>query len=147
VSLPLAAGGGAAPAREPETALDVIRGKRVLVVDDEPLVAGLLVELLEGDGHQVEVASNGRAALERLGARGFDLIISDFKMPVLDGAGLYEGLGRHDARLRQRLVFISGDTLTAETRRFIDATGVPTVDKPFDAAQVRRVVQGVLRRG
>ena len=146
VSLPLATGGPAAPAGEPERAPDVIRGKRVLVVDDEPLVSGLLVELLEGDGHHVEVAGNGRAALERLGARGFDVIISDFKMPVLDGAGLYEGLARHDPRLRERLVFISGDTLTPDTRRFIQSTGVPTVDKPFDAAQVRRVVQAVLRR-
>ena len=146
VSLPLAASGPPAPAGEPDPALDVIRGKRVLVVDDEPLVAGLLVELLEGDGHHVEVAGNGRAALERLGTRGFDVIISDFKMPVLDGAGLYAGLVRHDPRLRERFVFISGDTLTPETRRFIESTGVPTVDKPFDATQVRRVVQAVLRR-
>jgi two-component system NtrC family sensor kinase len=147
VGLPLAAGGPDAGAGEAEPPADIIRGKRVLIVDDEPLVAGLLAELLEGDGHKVEVAGDGRAALERVGARGFDLIISDFKMPVLDGAGLYEGLVRHDSRLRERLVFISGDTLTPETRRFIESTGAPTVDKPFDAAQVRRVVQALLRRG
>ncbi|HEU5193673.1 MAG TPA: response regulator, partial [Methylomirabilota bacterium] len=146
VSLPLAASGAAAAAVEPDAAADLIRGKRVLIVDDEPLVAGLLAELLQGDGHDVEIAGNGRAALERLGGRAFDLIISDFKMPVLDGAGLWEGLGRHDVRLRERLIFISGDTLTAETRRFIASTGVLTVDKPFDPAQVRRVVQAVLRR-
>jgi signal transduction histidine kinase len=146
VSLPLAARGAVAAAVEPDAAADLIRGKRVLIVDDEPLVAGLLAELLQGDGHDVEIAGNGRAALERLGGRGFDLIISDFKMPVLDGAGLWEGLGRHDVRLRDRLIFISGDTLTAETRRFIASTGVLTVDKPFDPAQVRRVVQAVLRR-
>jgi PAS domain S-box-containing protein len=145
VSLPLAAAGPAA-AGETEAPPDVIRGKRVLVVDDEPLVAGLLVELLEGDGHRVEVADNGRAALERVTAQAFDVIISDFKMPVLDGAGLWEGLVRRDPRLRERLVFVSGDTLTPDTRRFLESTGVPTVDKPFDAAQVRRVVQAVLRR-
>ena len=146
VSLPVAASAAAAPRGEPEAPADLIRGKRVLIVDDEPLVAGLLAELLEADGHQVDVASNGRVALELLGAGGFDLIISDFKMPGLDGAGLWEGLGRQDARLRERLVFISGDALTAETRRFIAGTGAPTVGKPFDAAQVRRVVQAVLRR-
>ena len=146
VSLPLAASGGAVPAGEPAALPDLIRGKRVLIVDDEPMVAGLLTELLEDDGHQVEVASNGHAALDLLGGRVFDLVISDFKMPGLDGAGFWEGLGRRDARLRERLVFISGDTLTPATRRFIDATGAPTVEKPFDAAQVRRVVQAVLRR-
>jgi CheY-like chemotaxis protein len=102
--------------------------------------------MLEDDGHRVDVAGNGRVALDRVAAQTFDVIISDFKMPGLDGAGLYEGLARHDPRLRERLVFISGDTLTPETRRFIESTGVPTLDKPFDAAQVRRVVQAVLRR-
>jgi CheY-like chemotaxis protein len=95
----------------------------------------------------VEVAGDGRTALERVGAARFDVVISDYKMPVLDGAGLWERLGRSDPRLRERLVFISGDTLGSETRRFIEATGAPTVDKPFDAEQVRRVVQAILRSG
>jgi len=146
VSLPLATAGPRAADGGAETPADVVRGKRVLVVDDEPLVASLLAELLEDDGHRVDVAGNGRTALERVATGAFDVIISDFKMPVLDGAGLYEGLTRRDPRLRERLVFISGDTLTPETRRFIESTGVPTLDKPFDAAQVRRVVQAVLRR-
>jgi len=146
VTLPLTLGGATPAPAEPDATGDVIRGKRVLVVDDEPLVAGLLVDLLEGDGHRVEVAADGRAALAAVRKRGFDVIISDFKMPGLDGAGLYEGLARQDPRLRERLVFISGDTLTPDTRRFLASTGAPTVDKPFDAAQVRRVVQSVLRR-
>jgi len=125
----------------------VIGGKRVLVVDDEPLVASLLVEILERDGHRVDVVGNGRAALERLGASRFDVIISDYTMPVLDGAGLWEGLERSAPQLRERIVFISGDPSAPETRRFIESTGVPTVDKPFDADQVRRVVQAVLRGG
>jgi len=146
VSLPLSMAVPRATGDAPSTPADVIRGRHVLVVDDEPLVAGLLAEMLEDDGHRVDVAGNGRVALDRVAAQTFDVIISDFKMPGLDGAGLYEGLARHDPRLRERLVFISGDTLTPETRRFIESTGVPTLDKPFDAAQVRRVVQAVLRR-
>ena len=50
-----------------------------------------------------------------------------------------------DADVRN-VVFISGDTLTPDTRRFLESTGAPTVDKPFEAAQVRRAVQAVLRR-
>ena len=146
VTLPLTLGGATATPAEPDATADVIRGKRVLVVEDEPLVADLLVDLLEGDGHRVEVAANGRAALDAVSKRGFDVIVSDFKMPGLDGAGLYEGLARQDPRLRERLVFISGDTLTPDTRRFLESTGAPIVDKPFDAAHVRRVVQAVLRR-
>ncbi len=127
-------------------AADLVRGKRILVVDDEPAVAEVLREMLAEDGHRVDVAPHGRAALERLGVTEFDVIISDFKMPVLDGAGLYQGLVARDPRLRDRLVFISGDTLAPDTRRFIQTTGVPTLDKPFEAADVRRVVQQVLAR-
>ena len=123
-----------------------VRGTRILIVDDEPAVAEVLREMLADDGHRVEIASNGKAALERLAVTEFDLIISDAKMPVLDGAGLYEGLALRHPRLRDRFVFISGDTLGAETRRFIETTGVPTLDKPFEAAEVRRIVQRVLGR-
>jgi DNA-binding response OmpR family regulator len=43
-------------------------------------------------------------------------------------------------------IFLSGDTLGVETRRFLEQTGVPILEKPFDAAAVRRVVESVLRR-
>jgi len=66
VSLPLATAGPRAADGGAETPADVVRGKRVLVVDDEPLVASLLAELLEDDGHRVDVAGNGRTALERV---------------------------------------------------------------------------------
>jgi CheY-like chemotaxis protein len=61
----------------------------ILVVDDEPQVAETLREILEFEGFQVEIAENGRRALERLTSdRHFDLIITDMKMPEMDGLEL-----------------------------------------------------------
>ena len=62
---------------------------RVLVVDDEKEIAALLADLLALDGHRVATASDGLAALDLLEHQEYDLILSDVRMPVLDGPGLY----------------------------------------------------------
>src|SRR6185436_13977088 len=67
---------------------------RILIVEDEVTLAQLLVETLDADGHRVDIASNGLEALERIGATRYDLIISDLKMPHMDGRQLFEEVGR-----------------------------------------------------
>ena len=64
----------------------------ILVVDDEPNMRRVLQILLERLGHTVVLADDGAAALERLAADSVDLIISDLRMPRLDGLGLQRAL-------------------------------------------------------
>ena len=61
---------------------------KILVVDDQEIIRELISELLRGDGHQVELAAAGAAALVLLGAGKFDLIISDLSMPDMTGTQL-----------------------------------------------------------
>jgi two-component system NtrC family sensor kinase len=144
VELPVGDETFADEAGAPDAGVEPLRDQRILVVDDEPMVAELLRDILAPDGHRVEVAPHGRAALDLLAREPFDLIISDFRMPVLDGGGLYRELALRAPALRERFIFLSGDTLNAETRKFIERTGAPVLDKPFDAARVRRTVQQIL---
>jgi PAS domain S-box-containing protein len=123
----------------------VVRGKRILVVDDEPGIAGVLAEVLQLDGHAVETVSNGEAALGMLTAGGFDLILSDIRMPELDGPGLYWEIERRDPHMLQRMIFLTGDTLSPGTRDFLEKTGVPCLSKPFALGDVREIVQHVLQ--
>ncbi|HMC76347.1 MAG TPA: response regulator, partial [Vicinamibacterales bacterium] len=58
---------------------------RILVVDDERSMREMLAILLKREGHEVSVAENGRAAIELLNQRPFDLVVSDARMPDLDG--------------------------------------------------------------
>jgi CheY-like chemotaxis protein len=68
----------------------------ILVVDDEPLVAAVLADTLMVIGYEVETAKNGREALEKIAARSYDLIVSDLRMPELDGMDLITSLnGTH----------------------------------------------------
>ena len=63
---------------------------RILVVDDDPLIRGSLYELLQGKGYEVEIVSDGLEALERLGQRQFHVVLTDWKMPQMDGMTLLE---------------------------------------------------------
>jgi two-component system NtrC family sensor kinase len=112
-----------------------------LVVDDEPDVAGVLSELLESDGHTVDTARNGKEALERIAQRSYDVILSDTKMPTLDGEGLFRELERRHPALRRRLAFITGDVLNEAKRAFLERMGTPVLSKPFELNDIRDVVR------
>jgi CheY-like chemotaxis protein/anti-sigma regulatory factor (Ser/Thr protein kinase) len=111
---------------------------------DEPAVASLLAEALSRDGYKVDMASNGAVALRMLGARDYDLIMSDSGMPVLSGPELYREVERREPRLTRRFVFVTGDILNPRTRAFLARTGAPQLEKPFTVESVKRVVRRAL---
>ena len=135
---------GAADERDDLVAASPVPGKTILVVDDEPAVASLLAEALSRDGYKVDMASNGAVALRMLGARDYDLIMSDSGMPVLSGPELYREVERREPRLTRRFVFVTGDILNPRTRAFLAQTGAPQLEKPFTVESVKRVVRRAL---
>jgi two-component system NtrC family sensor kinase len=119
-------------------------GVSILLVDDEPEILATLAEILTYAGHRVETATDGAAALERLDRRSFDVIMSDVRMPGLDGPGLYAEIERRFPSLRDRIVFLTGDTMNAETREFLERTSAVNLGKPFLVAKVMQAIQRAL---
>jgi two-component system NtrC family sensor kinase len=113
----------------------------VLVVDDESIIAQLVADLLDGEGYEVETAADGRAALDRLAQRSYDAVLSDLRMPEIDGLGLFRAIEQRHPELLRRFVFITGTSAQAEYQGFIDDSKVPVLTKPFDVADLLRVVQ------
>ena len=113
---------------------------RLLIVDDDPEIALTLAEMLEPDGHAIDIAENGAEALERLAGQSFDLIISDLRMPELDGPGLYRELAARHPDMLARIFFVTGDTLGSGVRDFLEETGAPVVEKPFEPADLRTAI-------
>lgn len=111
--------------------------RRALVVDDEPEIAALLAEIVEGEGWTVARAGNGRQALRQLKDQDFDAIFSDLRMPGLDGHGLKQWLAEHRPELSDRLVLVTGDFAAVS-----DMSGgkYAIIEKPFGPAEVRRVL-------
>ena len=67
----------------------------LLVVDDEVGIANLLADVLSDEGHRVMVAANGKEGLKRAEQQRPDLVITDFMMPVMDGAQLIKAMADH----------------------------------------------------
>jgi two-component system NtrC family sensor kinase len=136
--------GGSAEEAKP---LNARGGQRsALVVDDEVGVRETLAEILTSSGHRVVTAASGREALERMGEQRFDVILTDIRMPGLDGRALYREIERRWPERAVRVVFVSGDTLTSTLRVFAEESGRPVIEKPFLPSEVRRVVSEAVMR-
>ena len=146
IELPIVSGGQpSAPVREPEALpTPTSERRRILVVDDEDSIQKLLTGVLEMDGHEVVVAKNGREGLEIAQRGGIDLIITDMKMPVMGGAEMYGHLRDAGDPLASRVIFITGDTVAPDTRRFLQGVENTVLAKPFRLRDVREAVQAAL---
>jgi PAS domain S-box-containing protein len=129
------------PVVDAEPARKAAGGERsVLIVDDEPEIRAALSEILTGARHRVVTASSGREALECLAAERYDAILTDIRMPDLDGRALYEEIERRWPGQIGRIVFVTGDTLASGLQEFVSTSGRPVIEKPFLPSEVRRVV-------
>jgi PAS domain S-box-containing protein len=127
---------GVNPLAKPSTS-----GRRtILVVDDEAEVRETLAEILRGARHRVVTANSGREALQRMAEDRFDVIVTDIRMPDVDGFALYQQISQRWPRLAERVVFVTGDTLTSNLREFVKTSGRPVLEKPFMPGDVRRIV-------
>jgi DNA-binding NtrC family response regulator len=73
--------------------------EKILVVDDEQSMAQFLAIVLRKDGFQVSTVQNGRDALDKVKAENFDVVITDIRMPGMDGIQLLQGIKKHDPSL------------------------------------------------
>jgi DNA-binding NtrC family response regulator len=117
---------------------------RVLVVDDEQEIAELIADHLRRDGLAVEVATSGRLALARLESESFDVIVSDLRMPDLDGPALIQALQRQRPELARRVLLITGDALGAELHEVVREAKLRVLEKPLDLAALRGEVRRLL---
>lgn len=129
-----------APADEPEPSLNV------LVVDDEEPVVRLIARLLRDLGHRSTVVTSGEAALGTLGSEPFDLMLCDVKMPGLNGFELVSAMRDRDPDLADRVIFITGDTLSTTTRSQIERGGNLFLPKPFSIEQLEQTIAVLMRR-
>ena len=108
---------------------------RILVVDDEPLVADMLQRTL-GEQHDVTIATNADQALELILDVPFDVVLCDLLMPGVSGMDLYAELGLRRPGLEQRLVFMTGGAFTHRAAEFLSSVPNRRLTKPFVLAEI-----------
>lgn len=133
-----------APAPIAEAQQESDRAARVLVVDDDTLVARAVKRSLRG--HDVLALTSAREALARIEAgEKFDVILCDLIMPDLSGVDLHDALARIAPEQARRMVFVTGGPVTTRAREFVATTRNEVVEKPFDVAKLRDVVKRCMK--
>ncbi|MCR5856909.1 response regulator [Mesorhizobium sp. J428] len=119
---------------------------RLLVVEDDESVRQLAARALQREGHQVEVACDGEEGLARIVQAGgdYDLVVSDIRMPVLDGIEM-----SHKAAARFpdiKIMLVTGYADQRERAAELEGVVVDVLLKPFTLASIRDVVAKNLAR-
>ncbi len=103
----------------------------MLVVDDETAIVDAICEFLDLQNVTTDKANDGEEALKYLSNNRYDAIISDIRMPGVDGPQLYERAVAMDPEYSSRFIFMSGDLVRDSTQGFVSSLSCPCLAKPF----------------
>ena len=124
------------------------RGLNILLAEDDRINQITARRFLEKWGHAVTLADNGRQALEALKAGGFDVVLMDMHMPVLDGLSAVRAIrsdpefSRHSA---MPIVALTANAMKGDRERYLSEGLDGYLSKPIDPAEMRRVLRAVVR--
>lgn len=111
---------------------------RILVVDDEDSIRAFVQRALAMDGHDVATARDGAEAIDVLAERNFDLMLSDIRMPLMDGIALALSAGRDHPDMT--ILLMTGFADQRERAVDLETLIFDVVTKPFSLAQIRDAV-------
>ena len=120
--------------------------RRALVVDDEEVIRRAIRRFLQRQGWAVDEAEDGDVALALLlgdAEPAYEVIFCDLRMPGMSGEQFFDALAASRPALAARVVVTTGDAFTTEAARFIARSGCAVLNKPFDLAELRAVVEQV----
>ncbi|TAK93603.1 MAG: response regulator [Verrucomicrobia bacterium] len=113
--------------------------KKILVVDDEPFVCDAVKMMLAFDGHEVDTASSGQEALEKFQAASYDLVITDYSMPVMRGDELASAIKSKVPGQPVVLITAYAEMLKSSGEPLKDVDFV--ISKPFLLDNLREAIQ------
>jgi DNA-binding NarL/FixJ family response regulator len=120
--------------------------KRLLIVDDEPKLLRAIALDLKGEGYDVSTARSGNEALVSVAQRLPDLIVSDIRMPEMDGYALARRLRQNQSTALVPIVFLTAKDTTADRIEGF-RTGVDAyLTKPFEPDELLAVIASILNR-
>ncbi|HKW12393.1 MAG TPA: PAS domain S-box protein [Gemmatimonadaceae bacterium] len=120
-------------------------GLRILVADDEAPIRLALTRFLEKAGHLVVAVDSGGGALAAARDKTFDAVLLDMRMPDISGKSVFEQWQTERPELARRVVFLTGDIVSADLQQFFASTGQTFLAKPFDLDIVLQLLQPMRR--
>lgn len=114
--------------------------RRVLIVEDDVIIANFERESLEANGFDVDIAVDGVEGLQRVKNNGYEAIISNFSMPRMSGDEFYQEVKKLGKDLERRFIFV-----TAFINEFIESTGNKYLRKPFTSEQLVQTIEDLMK--
>jgi CheY-like chemotaxis protein len=118
--------------------------RRVLVVEDEPVISELCRRMLMAEGFDVDIAMNGSIAKKMVDDKSYDLCLSDIRTPAMDGIQLYQYLEQEHPELARRVIFTTGDVMSGSIAQFLEGIKRPFIPKPFTPDELKQVIRDTL---
>lgn len=134
------------PGQKPSDKPESNKPARVLVLDDEASLAEMVGEMLTIQGNEARVVNDSLDALKLLEKYDFDAILSDYRMPKMDGRVLYQTLMKIRPDLAQKIIYLTGDVINEDTQDFLRTCGRPVVTKPFNFKTVEKTIHDLVAR-
>lgn len=120
--------------------------RRALVVDDEHTIRSALARYLRRRGWQVDEAEDGKVAvawLQRTAVDGYQVVLSDLRMPHCSGDELHDWLAERRPDLFSRLILMTGDLASPLLSDFLARTPRPVIEKPYELAVLFQLIEAV----
>ena len=146
IEIPLPSVAAASPVVKPKPT--VTRKGKIMVVDDEPVVRSTLAKVLTRMGHTVDAIADARKAIEKLDSgAAYDLILSDVRMPGMNGIELYSRILEKAPAMKNKIIFITGDVMGVDIKTFLSNNNLPYLAKPFDIELLKEKTNMIIMAG
>ena len=119
--------------------------KKILVVDDEPAIRELLSSFLEIMDYEVESASNGKDAIEIIEKNNFSIIISDVKMPDINGIDLLKKVKEFNKKIE--VILITGFPNNEDREQALKLGAYAYIPKPFKLQIIANILEEIFKKG
>ncbi len=146
IALPIASATATVETPKRRAKREIVRGRRILIVEDDPVCRSWVSEVFESTENEVHAFDRSEAALKFLRSRWVDVIISDLHRPGSNGLEFHAEVKKIDEQLAKRILFLTGDTMNQEFARFLSKSGNPVLPKPAQLDDLHRAVQKLLAR-
>ena len=122
-----------------------VRGARILLTEDNEINQQVALELLEGEGFFVDVAGNGRIAVEKAGRNDYDIVLMDLQMPLMDGYEAAEKIRASFGPDELPVVAMTADAMSGVKEKVLGIGMNDYITKPIDTAELLKILARWIR--
>jgi CheY-like chemotaxis protein len=117
--------------------------KKILVIEDEPIICRICARILGADNYSVDMAPNGAQASRMIEKSEYDLCLSDVRLPEMSGMEFYRLLRESHPLLAEKTIFMTGDCISTDIQAFLEETGVRCILKPFTPDELSAAIDEI----